>query len=161
MYVGVRHKDNQSKLYWFEVPSELREFVRIGSRVLCDTSRGNNPGTVVSIIDGVEMRKVELVVGCTLRHPLKKILAVKGKIDLERIHIPWELEGEFPHKDEINLRISEFCETGRFSEPVVLTHDFNLRDGYAAYLVARMFDHEKINGVLTVGERRDLTKWFI
>lgn len=145
-YVGVRHKHNQTTTYWFESPEELAPHIHIGCEVLCDTSRGNNLGTVVSILEGITEQQARAVIGNFF---LKKIIGVSVDVELENIHIPWEMETSAPSPESIATQISAFYNDAKFSVPVIFTQDFNLYDGYTAYLVAKMFEHEKLHGFCT------------
>ena len=146
-YVGVRHQRNQTVTYWFESPEELAPRIYIGCEVLCDTSRGHNLGTVVSIIDGVTEHEAKAIIGNFF--PLKKIIGVSIDVELNEIHIPWEMETSTPSPESIANQISAFYDCAKFSVPVIFTPDLNLYDGYTAYLVAKMFEHERLHGFCT------------
>lgn len=146
-YVGVRHEQSQ-KTYWFYVHPELAPYVQVGREVLCDTRHGNNLGTVVAILEGIEQNDAEKIIGA--HFPLKTIIGVSMDVALADIHIPWEMEEYSLSPDVIREQILAFYNDGRFSAPVIFTQDFNLHDGYAPYLVAKMFDHETLHGFCTV-----------
>lgn len=146
-YVGVRHKLNQTVTYWFEASDELAPHIHIGSEVLCNTSRGDNLGVVMSILEGVSEQQARAIIGNFF---LKKIIGVSIDAVLDDIHIPWEMETNVPEPTVIAEQISAFYNDGKFTAPVIFTQDMNLHDGYAAYLVARMFEHETLHGFCTV-----------
>lgn len=143
-YVSVRHKPNQSKVWWFSVPTELENKITVGANVLCSTSKGVSPGQIVSVLDGVEQENAEKIIGN--RFPLKSILAVSVDFELSSIHIPLDFILTKPSVSKIKERIEELYKYGRFYTPVIFTSDRELSDGYTAYLVAKMFNHKTLSG---------------
>lgn len=149
MYVGVRHKPEQDRLYWFTVPDELSSHIQLGSEVLCDTRRGHNKGTVIAILNGVSEDDMFAVAKCR-RTPVKSILAVYMEPEIKDIHIPYNMAGSNPPAEKIAKRCSELYNTGSFATPVIFSQDMNLVDGYTAYLVSVMFGRDTIHGYCTV-----------
>lgn len=142
-YVGVKHEPEQNKIYWFEVPELLCSAVKIGSTVSCDTRRGNQEGTVVSIIEGVEENKAQQTIG--VRFPLKKIVAVKVSLNIEVIHIPFDMQACWDIKD-IHETMEAYFASGYFGGEIEFTTNNDLIKGYSEYLVAKMFDHGVLEG---------------
>lgn len=142
-YVGVKHEPEQNKIYWFEVPELLCSAVKIGSTVSCDTRRGNQEGTVVSIIEGVEENKAQQTIG--VRFPLKKIVAVKVSLNIEEIHIPFDMQACWDIKD-IHETMEAYFASGYFGGEIDFTTNNDLIKGYSEYLVAKMFDHGVLEG---------------
>lgn len=147
-YAGIRHKNNQTVTYWFEVPDELTPHVHIDSEVIADTRHGKNPGTVVALLEGITEREAASVIGN--HFPLRKIIGVFMDANIGSIHVPWDMATSAPEPDKIAAQIDSFYSNGSFSTPVIFTQDLNLHDGYTAYLVAKMFEHETLRGFCTV-----------
>lgn len=146
-YVGVRHESGQQQVYWFEVPDELFAVTSIGTHVICDTKKGEMPGVIVHVIDGMNDAEAARIIGAKY-FPLKRVIAVLSEFQLPDIHIPFEMETESaPEPDEIADRMREFYATGGFQN-VIFNADGTLLDGYSAYLVAKMFDHESLLGLI-------------
>lgn len=147
-YAGIRHKNNQTVTYWFEVPEELTPHVRIDSEVIADTRQGKNPGTVVSLLEGVTEREAAAIIGN--HFPLRKIIGVSIDADITSVHVPFNMQASSPEPGEIAAQIESFYTNGSFSTPVIFTQNMNLHDGYTAYLVAKMFEHDTLRGFCTV-----------
>lgn len=143
-YVGVKHEPEQNKIYWFEVPELLCSAVKIGSTVSCDTRRGNQEGTVISIIEGVEENKAQQTIG--VRFPLKKIVAVKVSLDIDKIHIPYDLQAYGWDLKDIYETMEAYFAVGYFSGSIKFSINNDLIEGYSEYLVAKMFDHGVLEG---------------
>lgn len=142
-YVGVKHQPTQTQTYWFEVPESLCKSVKMGSKVLCDTRRGNQEGIVVSIIEGVGQNKAQQTIGA--RFPLKKIVAATASLDIEEIHIPFDMQACWDLKDIYETMESYFA-VGYFSGEIKFSTNNDLIKGYSEYLVAKMFDHGVLEG---------------
>lgn len=140
--VGVKHQPNQEIVYWFEVPESIANIVCIGDEVLCNTRKGQNKATVVQLMEDVP--NAINVVGDFF--PLKKVIAVAKNFEITNIHIPWEMNSSAPNPEKIAQRMNEFYATGGFKTAVLFTPDGNLKDGYTAYLVAKMFGHDTLRG---------------
>lgn len=134
-YVCVRHKPNQTATYWFEAEEKLAPYIRIGCEVICATRRGNNSGTVIAFLDGIEQDEAAKIIGNFF--PPKRIIGVSMDVALADIHIPWEMEENSPSPDAIAEQVDAFYDNGSFRAPVIFTQDLNLHDGYAPYLVAK------------------------
>lgn len=143
-YAAVKHQPDNEISYWFEVPQDLEDVVKVGKEVLCNTRRGDMTGYIVSIMDGVPQTEAARIIGN--RFPLKKLLAVSMDMELSSIYIPWEMSNVSPEPELIAQRMNEFYDTGSFKTAVLCSSDGNLKDGYSAYLVAKMFGHETLRG---------------
>lgn len=137
-YVGVRHKDSDSKLYWFFVPYDIANCVHKGSSVICMTRKGRQPGIVSAILEGFSDDFVVRTLGL---RPSQRVCAVIQSVELERIHVPFDMAVSNPSPEKIKTRIEEFYSGGSFNTNVEVETDNTLIDGYTAYLVAKMFDH--------------------
>lgn len=139
-YVAVKHKPEHTNVWWFSVPDELASKVYIGADVLCITKRGEASGKITYIMEGIPQKEAEKIIG---KHfPLKSIIAVSVGFPMEEIHIPMNFLSDCPSSEKLAKRVTEFYATGKFDTPVIISPDGNLRDGYTAYLVAKMFDHD-------------------
>lgn len=143
-FVGVKHKPEHNQVYWFEVPESLCEITKIGSRVLCDTSRGDQEGTVVSVIEGVGENKAQHTIGA--RFPLKKIVAVKMSLDIDKIHIPYDIQAYGWNLKDIYETMEAYFAVGYFSGSIKFSINNDLIEGYSEYLIAKMFDHGVLEG---------------
>lgn len=147
-YVAVKHKPEHTNVWWFAVPTELEERVYVGANVLCMTKKGKATGKIEHIMDSVPQNLAEKIIG---KHfPLKTIIAVNIEMPIEEIHIPLDYIATNPEAVKITKRIEEFYTTGKFNTPVIFSADGNLRDGYTAYLVAKMFEHETLRGFCVI-----------
>ena len=74
--------------------------------------------------------------------------------ELSKIHIPydWNLASTNPSVDKISQRINEYYQSGRFKSVVLCHPDGTLRDGYTAYLVAKMFGHDTLRAFCVATE---------
>lgn len=143
-YVAVKHKPSHTKVWWFIIPDDLKDKITLGTEVICETKRGDAYGKVVQIIDGVSQEDAEKIIG--EHFPLKSVIAVNVNPNIEEIHIPLEFAMSNPSAGKISKRVNEFYRGGRFDTKVIFSPDYNLRDGYTAYLVAKMFDHISLKG---------------
>lgn len=143
-YVGVNH-DGCDKTYWFKVPNMLADYVALGKKAVCDTRHGATFGTIVGIVDGLDDDGVRRAINHSL--PTKWIVGIETEVEMARLHIPWDMISSNPAPEKIAMRMSEFYATGRFDTSITFTPDNDLTDGYTAYLVAKMFDHETLQGI--------------
>ena len=142
IYVAIKHHRTDAKVWWFKVPKKLQDKVYIGADVLCLTKRGMVSGEIVSIIEGMSQDTVvELTGGYP---PSKSIIAVYDDVPLDELYIPEGFLASRPSPKKIFKRILEFYKTGNFNTSVVVSTDGELRDGYTAYLVAKMFGAETL-----------------
>jgi len=164
--VGVRHQAGQDKLFWFVVPDELCKFVHIKSKVYCSTQHGVSSGVVEGVGEYVKFEDDDPIVkagnltanesvvnficslsGRDIRIGDIRIGVVTSVIDdvpLSEIHVPWRMASSSPSSEKIAKRVQEFYDFSDFETRVVIDEHGNLIDGYTAYLVAKMFDHETL-----------------
>ena len=147
MYVGITHEHYQDTVYWFTVEESLAQHVKLYSRVICDTRRGNHDGTVTYILEGIPEEMAKSIIGERF-FPLRQVISVYKDADLEDIFIPWDVETTAPDVGEIARSITHYYVNGKFQAPVKLTPDMALCDGYTDYLAAKMFDHNTLNCVI-------------
>ena len=143
-YVAVKHQPDNEMAYWFEVPQGLENVVSVGKDVICNTKHGDMPGRIVSIIDSVPLSEATRIIGN--RFPLKNVIAVAMEFELSEIYVPWDIERILVHPTEIAARVDELYEHGGFKVPISFSSDGRLVEGYSAYLVAKMFEHETLKG---------------
>lgn len=129
-YVAIKHKPEHTNVWWFSVPEELEDKVYIGAEVLCITKKGKASGKIMYIMEGLPQKEAEKIIG---KH-------------LDEIHIPMDFLTDCPSSEKLAQRVTEFYATGKFDTPVIISPDGNLRDGYTAYLVAKMFEHDTLRG---------------
>lgn len=143
--MGIKHHPEQTQIYWFEVPESLCTSVKIGDEVLCDTRRGHQTGIVTSIAEGLEQNKVQQVIGVG-RFPLKKVIAVKISIEIDKIHIPFDMQAGGVNIGEVHNVMEEYYKNGFFPGEIKFSTNNDLIQGYSEYLVAKMFDHGVLSG---------------
>ena len=159
-----------SILYWFPVPDCLSHLINIGSMVMYKSDNGEQSGIVVRLVDGflppdeplprerdanwgfdpISITAVTNVCRyggdyCFLKP--EGITGVFMDFEMSEIHIPWFMQSSTPAPGKIEKRIREFYGTGAFDTRIVCSADKTLKDGYTAYLVAKMFGHETIRGI--------------
>lgn len=144
-YVGVVHHESE-KTYWFEAPEKLEPHIHINSHVLCDTRRGIQPGNVVAVMDGLERDEAIKIIGNYF--PLRRVVGVFMNADISLVHIPWDMD--LPEPTDVASEMYNFLKCGRFAGKVSFTEDMDLISGYAAYLVAKMLDHETLHGLCSI-----------
>lgn len=152
MMVAVKHTQDSVKNFWFKVPLELESCVRVGSEVICNTRRGLSKGYTVAVLSEtfatqnsifgnvcVEEGKIPL--------SLKELVAVKINVPIEQILIPEVFKHSVPSAYKIKKRILEYTKYGTFHTQVKFgAGDMKLRDGYTAYLVAKMLGVKLLTG---------------
>lgn len=142
-YVGVRHKPEHQNLFWFYVPEQLSNMISVGKTVVCDTRKGKTTGVVAQVIDGFSPTEASKLTGNCFT--VKPIVGVEMEFEVCEIHIPWDMQESTPSPEEIAACVSDLY-SGRMRTAVSCTPDGNLREGYAAYLVAKMFSHDTLRG---------------
>lgn len=147
-YVAVKHKPTHTNVWWFSVPEELNDMVHVGAEVLCNTRKGSASGKIEAVMDGLSQSDAEKIIGN--HFPLKSLIAVSVDYDMDGIHIPYHIASSNPAPEKISQRMIEFYSAGKFNTPVIFSADGNLRDGYTAYLVAKMFGHDTLHGFCVV-----------
>ena len=134
--VLVRH-GSCGKAYWFEVPDQIVPQLLPGTRVTCDTVRGKKSGvTVGSVVSSNDVMEIMQVSGATF--PLRKILNAVHDIKLADITIPNYMAQHRPRDALISKRFLEYYHTMQFQTKVTVDENGVLKDGYSAYLVAKL-----------------------
>lgn len=151
-YVAVKHKLEHQKVWYFKVPEELSKYVCVGSNVICNTRYGLVKGKVEYILDGAPDLIVKKIGNCV---PSKSIEAVEVDMDMTEIAIPYSLGLSSPDVSELDERINDWYKSGRFNTKVEFDANGGLKDGYSAYLVARMFDHNTLHGMIFANSLED------
>ncbi len=144
-YVAVRHKPEHQNVWFFKVPEVLNEYVQIGNKVICDTRYGLTKGRIEYILDGVPDTVIEQVADC---NPSNFIVGVESAVSMEDITVPLIFDMSTPDSSKLMQRVHEWYRNGAFNTKVEFHADGELKDGYSAYLVARMFGHETLRGVV-------------
>jgi hypothetical protein len=62
------------------------------------------------------------------------------QIDVQSVVVPKSFKFSNPSTEKISKRIHEYRTTGKFITKIVVGEDGTLKDGYTAYLVAKMLD---------------------
>ena len=62
------------------------------------------------------------------------------QIDVQSVVIPKSFKYSNPSTEKISKRIHEYRSQGKFTTRIVVGEDGTLKDGYTAYLVAKMLD---------------------
>lgn len=145
--VMVKHTPN-GKVFWFEVPERLADFITPGVRVACDTYRGLRYGIAVSVaLDATDVKDVMAATGAV--KPLRQIVNIAQNIYLGSIKIPSYMAQSHPSDEKIAKRFLElYHHTGDFQTHIVVDKDYNLVDGYTAYLVAKKMGMEIISAIV-------------
>lgn len=136
--VEVKHDVEHKKSYWFEVPDELVNVIQEGTYLICNTACGKQAGIAQSnVLSGDGIERMATMCGATL--PLRKVVGVEYNILIEKVKIRYGMTKSLPGKSKLVKRINEYYERGCFNTAVVLDKQGFLKDGYTAYLVAKMF----------------------
>lgn len=163
--------EHTSILHWFPVPDCLSHLINIGSRVVYKSGNGEQKGIVVRLVAGFPPPDEPVLFDDTSHLGVFPTISITAIIDVCRyggdycslnpegitgvfmdfemseIHIPWFMQSSTPTPGKIEKRIREFYDTGSFNTRIVCSADKTLKDGYTAYLVAKMFGHETIRGI--------------
>ena len=140
--VEVKHED-QEKTYWFEVPRKLIPYLKKGDPVLCDTRKGRCFGVAqTGVLSGDGIGRLAASNGA--KFPLRQVCAVKMGYPIGQIRIENKMKATRPNKKKIIARLNEYYDHGAFNTVLVVDSNHYLKDGYTAYLVAKMFDLPEI-----------------
>lgn len=150
-FAKVKHQASPERGFWFEVAWGLWDRIHIGDEVLCDTARGLARGRVETIISGFSEDEFVKQYGF---YPSADIIGVyTDYLSPDVIRIPKYLSDSRPGVDKIKKRIVEFYSKGGFKTKIEVNLNLTLKDGYTAYLVAKMFGvNELQNCLISVGE---------
>jgi len=142
----VRVKTNENdKAKWLEVPHRFSDRVYKGDTVMCEIDGKIFTGVTTTNVmhgDGVE----ELLSQKREHFEHLRVIGKKTYVSMSAITVPVIFNNSRPDKEKLFTRITELYTRGKFDTFVKFTKDLHLLDGYSAYLVARMFDHEKLEG---------------
>lgn len=131
------------KEYCFEVPDCMRDMIFGGTRVLCNTARGQQTGVVtVPIMSGAGAEEMAVRNGATF--PLQQVVGVVATMDVNQIQLPEHLRRSVPAVEKLQRRMFEYARDGYFHTNVEVDSNGVLLDGYTAYLVCKMWDVENI-----------------
>ena len=146
----VRHQVNPEREFWFEVARDLQYCIHVGDEVLCDTVKGLARGRVEKIIVGFSDDEFMEQYGF---YPSADIIGMYTNcISPDVIRVPKYLSDSRPGVDKIKKRISEFYSKGGFKTKIEVDTNLTLKDGYTAYLVAKMFGVDTLqNCLISVG----------
>lgn len=144
--VMVKHTPN-GKVFWFAAPERLAKFITPGVRVICDTYNGHRYGTAVSTaLIPSDVQDVIAATGAVV--PLRQIINVAKRINLNDIKVPSHLAHSRPRDEKIARRFLEFYYTNDFQTNITVDENYNLTDGYTAYLVAKKVGMSAINAIV-------------
>lgn len=151
-YVAVKHKPEDAIAYWFLVPEGLKSEVCLGAEVLCLTRYGKASGKIRGIVEFEDEGTPEKDVSSPIADlpdlsMLKPILAVRKDFPIQEIKIPEEFSASRPALKKLFKRIKEFYRTGGFETSVIVSADGTLKDGYTAYIAARIYGLETLRGL--------------
>lgn len=147
MYAVMVKHTPKGKVFWFEAPERIARLITPGVRVACDTHRGRQYGVAVSAaLNPADVRDVMLATGAT--EPLSRIVDVAYNICLNKINVPNYMARTRPSDEKLAKRFLEFYHTGGFQTNIVVDKDYNLEDGYTAYLVAKKLGLDTINAMI-------------
>lgn len=149
-FAKVKHQANPEREFWFEVARELCNHIHVGDEVLCDTAKGLVRGRVVKTISGFSEDEFVEQYGF---YPSADIVGMyTNYVSPEIIGIPQHIANSRPSIGKIKKRIEEFYATGGFKTKIEVDTTLTLKDGYTAYLVAKMFGVDTLqNCLISVG----------
>lgn len=141
--VEIKHTEDQEKTYWFAVPEKLVPYLKKGDWVLCDTRKGKQYGVAqTGVLSGDGIERLAITNGA--RFPLRQVCAVRMNYPTAQIKIENGMKATRPGKKKIIARLNEYYEHGAFNTVLIVDSNHCLKDGYTAYLVAKMFDLPEI-----------------
>lgn len=144
----VKHHQNSSKQFVFEVPDELVGSLKDNMKVLVDTRYGTQEGiTTTNVISGKGVKSITQMFGSSF--PLQKIQKVLVTKQLSEIIVPRMFESNLPQPEKIYECYSRYRRFGKFDRDIVVGNDNFIYDGYVALLVARMLKIETLSVVVS------------
>lgn len=75
---------------------------------------------------------------------MRKLKEGYQEIKIKKIVIPDAFQKTFPRPEKFKGKYQYYCENKKFSERIILNKNKVLMDGYTTYLIAKMFDLDKI-----------------
>lgn len=149
--VGIKHpNDKTNKMYWFKLPEENVN-VSLGELLICDTKNGWSVGQVEKIFYGLSNSEVRSI---AKSRPTKKVIGRYIGKPIESIVVPSYCINSFPSPNKLTSRIKEYYNWRNdqsfemFKTKVLFDRNNVLKDGYTAYLVAKMFDRPILYGCI-------------
>lgn len=143
----VKHSPN-GKIFWFEIPEEYEDRIRVGSRVACETAYGQKYGIVIGAdLNADDVKELMIAGGATF--PLKKIGSITEMIRIDDIKIPSHFASTTPKDEKLAKRFLEMYHTGKFDTNIAVNARGYLTDGYSAYLVARYMGQDFLKAFVT------------
>ena len=146
-FAEVFHYANPDRKFWFEVPFMLQTLIHVGDNVLCNTSKGLYHGRVTKVLEGLSDEEFEDAFGFL---PTAEIVGVHKDIPMDGIEIPEAYESSLPHAGKIGKRVNELY-SGHFKTRIEIDPRLIIKDGYTAYLVAKMFDLDTLPCLVSIG----------
>ena len=141
----VRHKPANKKLYAFEVPKKFEPYIKVGSSIMCETSRGKQFGVVEELI-GCDTAKD--VAEITNGNAISPLISVKTEVNIGDIRIPENFARTYPKEAKIEKRISELVIYGEFKTQIRFDTSLKLKDGYSAYVASKRLGRKTLSGVV-------------
>lgn len=150
MFAQIEHPYSPDRRFWLEVPLRLRSWINVGDEVLCNTAKGLADDRVVRLIDGISDDEFEEIFGF---FPTAEIVGVYSRVYLDQIIIPTKFIESIPAPEKIAKRVKELY-SGEFKTRIETDPFLELKDGYTAYLVAKMFDIEHFpRCLISIGDK--------
>lgn len=147
-FAEVFHYADPDRKFWFEVPVLLQILIHVDDNVLCNTSKGLYHGRVTKVLEGLSDEEFEDAFGFL---PTAEIVGVHKDIPMSEIEIPMVYGSSLPHAGKISKRVNELY-AGHFKTRIEVDPGFTMKDGYTAYLVARMFDLDTLPCLVSIGD---------
>ena len=142
--VAVRHQPSHVNVWWFSVSDKLCDKVSVGSNVLCLTRKGPSEGEVLGVLECKSHMEAALITrNCC---ELKPVIAVNVGFKIDKIKIPECFLDSTPSSEKILHRIEDFSKTGKFNTPVIFNSNGELKDGYSAYIAAKLLNLTTLRG---------------
>lgn len=153
--VGIIHPEDETKtVYWFNSSKSGANKLNIGDKVLCETCKGDKIGIVKTIIVNLPMEDAIKITNGVV--PSRRIKGKTVRLKLEDITIQHQWKYTLPDPEKLGKRVAEYYRCRNENKPIVFDTDISfsksgvLRDGYSAFLVARMFGLEALTGIVKI-----------
>lgn len=119
---------------WTKVSGDLTEIPVRYRRAACIDGGSRFYGTIEKVLTLPNDVSEDLI-----RNDLPELVELEEYIDMSWIKVPPCMLLSHPDSKKIAKRIDEYYEDGRFNTKVIVYQDGTLKDGFTAYLVAKMF----------------------
>lgn len=153
--IGIVHPEDEEKtVYWFNASKSGANRLNIGDEVLCNTCKGNKVGIVKTIIVNLPIEDIIKITSGII--PSRRIIGRVEKLKLEDIVIPFHWKNTLPDPKKLMERVDEYYRCLSKDKPIVFDTNISfsksgvLKDGYSAFLVARMFGVKTLTGLVKV-----------